>query len=267
MSSVSLKLDNQALAQDYDRISAERQFKNGQTLIGELAIAAGERVLDIGCGTGLLADHVAGLVGEAGSVIGIDPLPLRIEIAKRRIRSNLDFRVGSAGDLHEFQAGSFDVVYLNAVLHWLPEKLEPLRQILRLLRGGGRVGISTGSKHGPNRLQEIKARVLSRAPYNRYPEGMDGKAYWVSADELRELLVASGFEIKKLEERTNVQEFPRAEAVIRFSEASSFGNFLGHLPEAIRGQARDAIARELALSMPAGLQRRRERILAIGLKP
>ena len=267
MSSVSLNLDNEVLARDYDRISAERQFKNGQILVSALGIVAGERVLDVGCGTGLLAEYVANLVGEAGGVLGIDPLPLRIEIAQRRVRLNLSFRVGDANNLSAIPAESFDVIYLNAVLHWLPEKLEPLRQMFRILRVGGRLGISTGSKNGPNRLQEIKARVLAREPYSRYPEGMQGRAYWISPDDLRALLVASGFTIRMIEERTNVQEFQSPEAIIRFSEASSFGNFLGHLPAELRDRARGEIASELAVLMPAGLQRRRERIVAIAEKP
>ena len=267
MSSISLNLDNQALAQDYERISAERQFKSGQVLIAALAIASEERVLDVGSGTGLLADYVADLVGPTGSVVGIDPLPPRIEIATRKTRSNLSFRVGNAYDLSEFPADSFDVAYLSAVLHWLPEKLGPLRQIFRVLRSGGRLGISTGSKSGSSRLHEIKAQILSREPYCRHPESLDGRAYWVSADELKELLVKSGFEIKKIEERTTEQEFPNAEAAIRFSEASSFGNFLGHLPEPLRNQAREEIKRELERLMPEGTRRKRLRILAVATKP
>lgn len=267
MSSVSLNLDSQLLAQDYERISADRQFKAGQVLIGELAIGAGDRVLDVGCGTGLLAEYVADLVGSTGSVIGIDPLPLRIEIARPKSRANLSFRVGNANDLSEFPSHSFDVVYLNAVLHWLPEKLEPLRQIFRLLRKGGRVGISTGSKASSSRLNEIKAQILSREPYCRYPESLDGKAYWVSAEELKALLARSGFEIKRIEMRSHVQEFSNAEAVIKFAEASSFGNFLGHLPGALREPAREAIVRELERLMPAGLRRERERIIAVATKP
>lgn len=135
MPTISLNLDNQALAQDYERISAERQFKNGQVLIGELAIAAGERVLDVGSGTGLLAQYVADLVGLTGSVVGIDPLPLRVKIAMDKTQSNLSFRVGNAYDLSEFPPHSFDVVYLSAVLHWLPEKLEPLLSLPKTSSG------------------------------------------------------------------------------------------------------------------------------------
>jgi len=267
MSSISLNLDNPELAQEYERISAERQFKNGQVLIGELAIAPGERVLDVGGGTGLLAQYVADLVGPTGSVVAIDPLPLRIEIATHKARPNLNFRVGNAYDLSEFPPHSFDVVYLSAVLHWLPEKLEPLRQIARVLRSGGRLGISTGSRNSSSRLHEIKAQILSREPYCHYPESQDGTAFWVTAEELKELLIRSGFEIKTIEERMSEQEFPSAESAIRFSEASSFGNFLGHLPEPIRSQAREAIKQELQRLMPAGTRRKRLRILAIATKP
>src|SRR6266436_6163712 len=129
MKSASLDLDTKDLAQLYEQVSAERQYKAGQRLIQGLAVTAGETVLDIGCGTGALAAYVATIVGPTGMVIGVDPLPLRIEIAQRRARANLTFRIGNASDLTEFPPETFDVVSMNAVFHWLPEKREPLRQI------------------------------------------------------------------------------------------------------------------------------------------
>src|SRR5215831_12166469 len=149
MSTVSLTLDTQELAHHYEQVSAAHQFKAGQMLIEKLAVAPGEHVLDVGCGTGLLAEYVAGLVDPTGSVVGIDPLPLRVALARQKEKSNLSFRVGTADDLHDFDKASFDVVYLNAVLHWLPDKLGPLREIYRVLKKGGRLGISTGPKDHP----------------------------------------------------------------------------------------------------------------------
>jgi len=268
MATVSLTLDTQELAHHYEQISAAHQFKGGQILIGELAIVPGEKVLDVGSGTGLLAEYVAGLVGPAGSVVGIDPLPLRVALAQAKGRSNLSFKVGTAYDLRDFPETSFDVVYLNAVFHWLPEKLEPLREIFRVLKRGGRLGLSTGSKDHPNQLQALKALVLAREPYCRYAEALGGGTHRVSAGELESLLEQTGFEVKTIAVRPHVHHHPTPEAAIEFAEASSFGNFLGHLPAELRTAAREEIKRELEqFRTPEGIRREGARIIAVALKP
>lgn len=268
MSAASLELDTEDLAQDYERVSAGRQYAAGRQLIQDLEVTQGETVLDLGCGTGLLAEYVAAIVGHQGSVVGIDPLAFRIEIAKRRKRSNLKFRTGNAYDLTDFSPDKFDVVCMNAVFHWLAEKREPLRQILRVLKKNGRLGISTGSKENPNPLHSIKERVLSRAPYNQYPAALETVVHRVSVQELTSLLTQTGFELKMIETRPIAQHQPTAEAAIRFSEASSFGNFLGHLPAHLRAPAREEIKRELEQpGVLASISKGRFRIVAIAIKP
>jgi arsenite methyltransferase len=268
MRSASLDLDTEDLAQLYERVSAERQYRAGQRLIEDLEVKEGESVLDLGCGTGLLAEYVAAIVGDGGLVIGLDPLAFRIEIAKRRTRSNLNFRIGDAYDLNEFSADTFDVVSMNAVFHWLPEKKGPLRQIIRVLKKGGRLGISTGAKDSPNPLHSIKERVLTRSPYNQYPSALETAVHRVSVQELSRLLTEAGFEIKMMTTRPSIRHELTAEDAIRFAEASSFGNFLGHLPANIRAQAREDIRRELEQpGVLAGISKDRSRLVAIAVKP
>jgi arsenite methyltransferase len=265
MSIVSLDLDTEHLAARYDRVSVERQYRAGRRLIQELEIKQGESVLDIGAGTGLLAEYVASLVGPEGSVVGIDPLPLRIEIANRRTRPNLNFKTGNAYDLIDFSQYEFDVVYLNAVFHWLPEKRQPLRQIIRVLKSGGRLGISTGAKGNSNPLHLIKQRVLSRPPYSEYQEAKIPVTHRVSAEELASLLTEIGFKIAKFETRLSTRPQLSPEEVLQFSEASSFGNFLGHLPEKLRSLAREDIRRELEQAgKPETIVRG---IVAVAIKP
>jgi len=266
-SSVKLVFDTEILAHNYERLSAERQFKSGQTLISELGIAPGDRVLDVGSGTGLLAEFTTDVVGPTGAVVGIDPLPLRVELAKRRGRPNLSFAVGDANDLSSFAGESFDVVYLNAVFHWLREKLSPLRQFHRVLKAGGRLGITTGDKAHISVLQSLKSEVLSQKPYSSYPEALNGSAYSVSVVELVHLLDQTGFVVQKIELQPSTQYHPTEEAAIAFIEASSFGNFLGHLPEDLRAVARTEIAAELKKHRTSkGIALDGVRIVAIAVK-
>jgi arsenite methyltransferase len=260
MCPVSLALDTKTLAEHYDRLTADRQFRTGQRLVERLNFAPGERVLDVGAGTGLLAEHVAKLVAPSGSVVGVDPLRLRIEIARRRDKRNLTFHVDDAYGLERFPNESFDAVYLNAVLHWLPDKLRPLANLHRVLAPRGRIGITTASREHPNALQ----RVLSREPYSDYPEA--GVPHRVTQRELHVLLETAGFRVQTLELLREVTHHSSIDAVIEHARASSFGNFL-RLPSALRAQAREDIETELAaLRTSEGIQQEHVRIVAVATK-
>jgi len=262
----SLALDNTSLALDYERVSATRQFESGKRLVEDLGIGPGERVLDVGCGTGLLACHIADLVGREGRVLGIDPLPLRIGLASSRARDNLTFEVGDAYDLDRLPDNSFDVVVLNAVFHWLPEKTGPLLSFSRVLRPGGRIGISTQLKGYITRPQQILRAVLAEPPFDRYPRVRDSITFRVAADELRALFQTTGFLPVRVEVRESERRHPSAEAAVRFTEASSFGNVLGHLPAELKDLARERLRQALgAVAEPDGsIVVHAHRVFAIG---
>jgi trans-aconitate methyltransferase len=139
---------------------------------------------------------------------------------------------------------------MNAVFHWLPEKSAPLRAVLRALKPGGRFGLTTVSpERDRNWLNVIRQRVLAREPYSKFPEAQAIQTYRVSRDELEKLLLDSGFAIATLETRVSARDAARGqwtiEGALEFAEASSFGNFLGHLPKELQAQAREEIKREL----------------------
>lgn len=263
---ISLALDSQELAQQYD-VVGWRQFEHGKLLISDLDVRPGHRVLDIGCGTGLLGAHVASVVGPDGKVFGIDPLPLRIELARKKAGASFEPSVGRAEDLSAFASESFDVVYLNSVVHWLPDQLGVFRQIHRVLRPGGKVGFTTADKERPHSFVLALERALRITRLEERSAGSAGSPHRLSSEEVGALLRAAGLRETQVLVRTITDHFPDVDTVLTFSRASSFGNHLASLSDTDQARVRDALASELERSRTAaGLEQRRHLIFAVAEK-
>jgi len=90
--------------------------------------AAGERILDLGCGTGHLTNQIAAAGAE---VIGIDKSTTMIEEA-RRLYPNLRFELADAAGFHFDQL--FDAVFSNAAIHWMKDQASVARCIWEALK-------------------------------------------------------------------------------------------------------------------------------------
>lgn len=117
------------------------------TAIAELK--AGEVVVDLGSGGGFDAFIAARKVGPAGRVIGVDMTPDMISKARRNIEvhrtrtglDNVEFRLGEIEHL-PVADNSADVIISNCVLNLSPDKAQAWRELVRVLKPGGRVAIS-----------------------------------------------------------------------------------------------------------------------------
>ena len=138
---INVNHDSESLAEKYDKVS-KYQYINGFTLIKKLNISSIHKVLDVGSDTGRLALKLADMVDH---ITGIDPSPQKIEVARRKLTKlnpkHVTFELGSSDDIGRYGEDVFDVVYLNAVFHWINDKEKALNNIYWGLKPGGKLGI------------------------------------------------------------------------------------------------------------------------------
>jgi trans-aconitate methyltransferase len=123
-------------------------WKFGAALLELLEPKPGERILDLGCGTGPLTAQIAAAGAE---VVGIDSSPDMVEQARRAF-PELHFEVADARTFA--LAGKFDAVFSNAVLHWVKEPEQAVSRIRAALKPGGRFVAEFGGRGNTEKLAD-----------------------------------------------------------------------------------------------------------------
>ena len=228
----------------------------------ELAgVRSGERVLDVGTGSGDVAICAAARVGPMGMVVGVDIAEVMLERARHKISAggltNVELRHIDAADL-PFGDMTFDVVTAGFTVLFLPDVVAGLREWRRVVTTGGRVALTL---YGANAFEPFYA--LYRARLDAYgvelpaDDGFPGGRRLVDPERLRDLLRASGLDPIDIE--TEQHGFELSEAAVWWDMLRhlSFGSFLSRLPPAARTgfQAEhiaevDAIARNGCVMLP-----------------
>ena len=121
-----------------------------------------EHVLDVACGTGFVARLAAQRVGVKGRIVGIDLNPGMIEAARKTdAPTAIDWRIGDAAAL-PFEDGGFDAVLCQQGLQFLPDRIQALREMRRVLRLGGRLAFTVWSAIDDTPYQAALADALTR---------------------------------------------------------------------------------------------------------
>ncbi|KAH8651513.1 S-adenosyl-L-methionine-dependent methyltransferase [Tricladium varicosporioides] len=257
-------VDTEELAKGYTFVS-DTQYDAGIFLLKRLEIVRGMRVLDVGCGPGNLTAHIAEVVGENGSVVGIDPSKERIAIALEKTMPNLSFYEGKAEDLSLFPSSSIDVVFVNSTFHWVEDQPAALKECARVLKPGGRLGISGGSGDYVAAHEKIKADVLSRERYRIYPEKSPPK--FLKRRELESLLDNAEFSRRDIVINTIIKSAKDPEAMIEWLDTSSSGKTYGGIPLDLRPKAREEMKQEWAkLTTEEGIRMEMELLVTVAIK-
>ncbi len=188
----------------------------------------GERILDLGCGDGVLSEKI---VAAGAEVVAVDAAPDMVAAARAR---GLDARLMPGQDL-TFER-EFDAVFSNAALHWMHPPDSVLAGVGRALKPGGRFVGEMGGHNNTAAILVALAAVLAR-------RGLDAHRlspwYFPSAAAYRKKLEGAGFSV------TDIGIFPRP-TVLASGIAAWLDNFaedfLGALPEPDRRAARAEVA-------------------------
>jgi trans-aconitate methyltransferase len=174
-----------------DLYNAKHDFvwKYGSDLVSLLNPCAGERILDLGCGTG----HLAAQIAESGAhVTGVDRSPQMVAAA-RAAYPNLKFEIADARALN-YQSG-FDAVFSNATLHWVHEPELVLQGIWKTLGPGGRFVAELGGKGNIRIMREAFDQALIEMGVATAP-GEVNPWYYPSVSEYAALAEKAGLEVR-----------------------------------------------------------------------
>jgi ubiquinone/menaquinone biosynthesis C-methylase UbiE len=148
-------------AQVYEEFFVPALFAQWGVVIAEAAgVAAGHRVLDVACGTGVLAEACAERIGAEGEVVGLDPNDDMLTVARRK-QARVDWKSGRAEAL-PFPDASFDRVVSQFGFMFFENRVAALREMMRALRPNGRltVAVCDALDHSPG--YAVLAELLHR---------------------------------------------------------------------------------------------------------
>jgi ubiquinone/menaquinone biosynthesis C-methylase UbiE len=237
-------------AEVYESTFVPAIFAEWAPLLVDLAgVGPGRSVLDVACGTGIVARTAADRLGDAGRVTGVDLNEGMLAVA-RRVRPDLEWRHGDAADL-PFPDRSFDSVLCQMALMFFPDRRRALAEMARVVTPGGTVAVA------------VPASLDAQPAYGRFVDLVVGHAgpaarsllgtYWACGDleELCALVESAGLEVTGTRTHVGTARFGSVDALVATEiEASPLiDRITPEVYAGIRDGARDVLA---PFTTPAG---------------
>jgi ubiquinone/menaquinone biosynthesis C-methylase UbiE len=209
-------------------------------ILDRVGVRPREHVLDVACGTGIVARYAAQRVGVLGHVTGVELNPAMIEVARRASTyiDQVEFLEGSALELPVPDA-AYDVTVCQQAIMFFPDREQAVREMYRSLKPGGRVGVNVfrtpefvpSFAHLINALEKHcgpAAAAFMRAPF-----------VMGSVAQMRSLLEQAGFLDIEVVIRVDTLRYPSVGHLVRYETLSMSE------PEIHTPQMQEALTREM----------------------
>lgn len=237
----------------YDAELVPRIFRPwARRLVEAAGLVAGERVLDVACGTGIVACTAAAKVGPGGTVVGVDINPAMLQLARRRPEAasgKIEFAEGPAEKL-PLPDSNFDAVFCQQGLQFFEDRLGALKEVHRVLTPRGRAlyAVWRGPEHH-TALDALDRITLSGHLPPEVMEGSDAPFWLGDLGEVRGLFNRAGFTDVHIRTEVSEVRFPTARQMLD-------GLLGAHVPAAtaiaeLSDEAREAMYRDIEQAFTA----------------
>lgn len=237
----------------------------GETILGWLGPQRGERILDLGCGTGELT---ARLVATGAQVVGLDADAGMADAFRARLPG---VPIVVADAQQPWPAAPpldqpFDAVFSNAALHWMPQARSVAALMAQALRPGGRLAAELG---GVGNVAAIHAAVESAAADLGLP-APTWRRYFPSPAEYADVLERAGFEVRQMELADRPTRLPGPDGLADWLDVFGSGALGALEPDQRRRLVEEAVRRARPVLWQDDAwwaDYRRLRVLAVRLDP
>lgn len=199
-------------------------------------IATGQKVLDVACGTGVLAREALRRVGEKGQVVGLDLNEGMLAVAART-EPKIEWRQGDAGSL-PFPDDSFDVVVSQFALMYFPDRVTALSEMLRALAQGGRLAVAAWAPIDCARGYQILVDIANRQCGREAADVLAAPFVLGDKAELASLFIDAGISNANVTHHEGSIRFPSVKEFIRIEVKGS------PLADTLSDEAMEALAVE-----------------------
>ena len=207
------------------------------------SIRRGHRVLDVACGTGVLAREAAARTEDPGLVAGVDATPGMLAVAAR-LAPKIQWRHGIAESL-PFPDAAFDAVVSQFGLMFFTDRRQALREMTRVVRPGGRLAVAVWDALPNLPAYAAEVALLERLAGPRAADAVRAPFVLGDRDELAALFAAAGITSARITTHAGTARFPSVRMMVE-SDLRGWLPVMGvELPEAqivrILGDAEDAL--------------------------
>jgi trans-aconitate 2-methyltransferase len=222
-------------AASYDAVSRPQQVW-GAAVVGRLDLRGDERVLDAGCGTGLVTQMLVDRLPD-GRVVAVDGSPSMVGMARDRLdRDRVEV---ICSDLLELSLEErVDAAISTATFHWIADHDLLFARIRAVLRPGGAFVAQCGGRGNIDRVRRLAGAITAEPRYATYFDGWPGPWHYAGPEETRRRLENAGFAVERcwLEPSPVTPPRPR-----EFLETVICAPYVERLPPELRNPFLDAV--------------------------